>query len=98
VDVFRWDELELDHVTEMVSRKVLRTPEHVLTQVRLMRGALVPRHTHAEEQILHVQEGALRVRIHGNERVLRAGEVVAVPADAPHQAEALDDTSVLVVI
>lgn len=98
VESFRWDELELDRVTEMVSRKVLRSPEHVLTQVYLKRGALVPRHTHPVEQLIYVLQGALRVRVHGTDRVVRTGEVLAVPADAPHQSEALDDAFVLTVV
>lgn len=98
VEAFRWDELELDRVTEMVSRKVLRSPEHVMTQVYLKRGALVPRHAHTVEQLIYVLQGALRVRVHGADQVVRAGEVLAVPADAPHQSEALDDTFVLTVL
>lgn len=98
VEAFRWDELELDHVTEMVSRKVLRSPEHVVTQVFLKRGALVPRHAHPVEQLLYVLQGALRVRVHGADQIVRAGEVLAVPPDAPHQSEALDDALVLTVL
>ncbi len=98
VEAFRWDELELGRVTEMVSRKVLRSPEHVMTQVYLKRGAQVPRHAHTVEQLIYVLQGALRVRVHGADQIVRAGEVLAVPSDAPHQSEALDDTFVLTVL
>ena len=93
--VFRWEELPLERVTEMVARKVAQTPAHVVAQVYLKRGALVPRHQHGAEQLLYVLQGALACRIGDRARIIRQGEMVAVPAGVPHQAEALDDTFVM---
>jgi quercetin dioxygenase-like cupin family protein len=56
---------------------------------------VVPRHQHANEQITYVLEGALRFRLGpaGDEQVdVRAGEVLTIPPDLPHSAEALEDT------
>ena len=39
-----------------------------------------------------IESGALRFTIAGEERVLRAGEVVVIPPDAPHMVEALEDS------
>lgn len=93
--VFRWEELPLDRVTEMVARKVARTPAHVVAQVYLKRGALVPRHRHQAEQLLYVLQGALACRIGERARIVRQGEMAVVPAGVAHQAEALDDTFVM---
>jgi quercetin dioxygenase-like cupin family protein len=96
--LFRWDALELDRVTEMVSRKVVRTADHLMAQVYLKRGAIVPRHVHDVEQLLYVLQGALRVRVgagRGVEKIVHEGELLAVAGGEPHQAEALDDTFVL---
>jgi quercetin dioxygenase-like cupin family protein len=88
----RWDEIALEKITEMISRKVV--PGHRLTvaQVYLKRGALVPMHRHESEQMTYVLQGALRVRIGDEELTVREGEVVHIPSQLPHQAEALDDT------
>jgi quercetin dioxygenase-like cupin family protein len=44
-----------------------------------------PEHVHPhQENIFEVQSGALRFRIGGAERVVRAGERVVVPAGVPH--------------
>jgi quercetin dioxygenase-like cupin family protein len=97
-DVTRWDELALERVTEMVARKAVPGDEISLTQVYLKKGALVPVHTHASEQMIYVLQGGLRYTVDATDVTLREGEVLRVPPDAPHQAEALDDTFVLVVV
>jgi quercetin dioxygenase-like cupin family protein len=60
--------------------------------VYLKRGALVPMHHHPSEQMTYVLQGALRVQVAGEELTVREGEVVHIPSQLPHQAEALDDT------
>ena len=97
-DVTRWDELALERVTEMVARKAVPGDEIGLTQVYLKKGALVPIHTHAREQMIYVLQGVLRYTVAGADVTLREGEVLRIPAAAAHQAEAMDDTFVLVVI
>lgn len=93
--MFRWEEVPLERVTEMVARKVIRTPAHEIRQMYLKRGALVARHVHEGEQLVYVLQGALQVRVDGRSRIVREGEMLVVPPAAPHQAEALDDTFVL---
>lgn len=92
VRLHRWDEIELEKVTEMISRKVVAGDRLLLAHVYLKRGALVPIHSHDSEQVTYVLEGALRVQVGGHELTVREGEVLHIPGGAPHQAEALDDT------
>lgn len=82
----------------MVARKAVAGEELDLTQVYLKKGALVPLHTHSREQMVYVLQGALRYVVTGADVTLREGEVLRIPAAAAHQAEAMDDTFVLVVI
>src|SRR5690606_26136767 len=88
----RWDELALDKVTEMVSRKIVAGEHELLAQDYLKRGAQVPLHRHASEQMTYVLQGSLRFRVGGQEVTVRDGEVLHIPPDLDHQAEALDDT------
>jgi quercetin dioxygenase-like cupin family protein len=39
-----------------------------------------------------LESGALRFTISGEERILRAGDAVVIPPDAPHAVEALEDS------
>jgi quercetin dioxygenase-like cupin family protein len=93
--VHRWDEIALEKVTEMISRKVISGDRATLTQVYFKRGALVPQHSHEAEQLTYVLQGVLRYLVESDEVVVREGEVLHVPAGTIHQAEALEDTFVL---
>ena len=56
----------------------------------------MPRHSHLNEQISWIAEGALRFTLGepGREQTMdvRAGEVLVIPGNLPHAAEALEDT------
>ena len=95
VSLYRWDALELQKVTEMISRKVITGAGQMLAQAYFKKGALVPMHEHEGGQMIYVLQGALRTLVDGEEVTVREGEVLHVPAHVAHQAEALDDTFVL---
>ena len=94
--LYRWDDLELEKVTEMVSRKAIGAPGQQMVQTYLKKGALVPRHEHEGAQWIYVLQGALDVVIAAQPAVtIREGEALWVPPRAVHQAEAVEDTFVL---
>jgi len=88
----RWDEIALEKVTEMISRKIVSGEREMLAQIYLKRGALVPIHTHDSEQMTYILQGAIRFVVDGEEIIVREGEVLHIPSRMPHQAEALEDT------
>ena len=92
VRLHRWDELALEKVTEMISRKLVTGDREMLAQVYLKKGALVPMHSHESEQITYVLQGALKFLVDGEEIIVRQGEVLHIVSRVPHQAEAIDDT------
>src|SRR4026207_2121768 len=92
VSLYRWDELALEKVTEMISRKIITGEREMLAQIYLKKGAVVPMHNHESEQITYVLTGALKFLIGGEEITVREGEVLHIPSWVEHQAEALDDT------
>ncbi len=92
VRLHRWDEIALEKVTEMLSRKVVVGEREMLVQSYVKRGCLVPQHAHDSEQMTYVLQGALKFVVAGEEITVREGEVLHIPAGVAHQAEALDDT------
>ena len=92
MQLHRWDEIALEKVTEMFSRKIVAGERQVLAQIYLKRGALVPMHQHESEQMTYVLQGALRFLVGGEEIIVREGEVLHIPSWIEHQAEALEDT------
>ena len=92
VRLHRWDEIALEKVTEMVSRKIVTGEREMMAQVYVKRGCLVPMHSHDAEQMTYVLQGALRFLVGGEEITVREGEVLHIPSMVEHQAEALEDT------
>jgi quercetin dioxygenase-like cupin family protein len=90
-----WDEIPLDKVTEMVSRKEICADGDGVAQTYLKKGALVPLHAHEAAQWVYVLQGVLAVTIGTDVQVLREGEVLRISPRTEHQAEALEDTFVL---
>jgi quercetin dioxygenase-like cupin family protein len=95
--LYRWDELPLEKVTEMVARKVISGAETTLAQAYFKKGALVPLHAHPAEVFIYVLQGAIRLHVGSQDVTAREGDVIVLPPDAAHQAETLDDTFVLTV-
>jgi quercetin dioxygenase-like cupin family protein len=91
----RWDEIALEKVTEMFSRKIVTGEREMVTQIYLKKGALVPMHSHESEQMTYVLQGVLKFGIGGEEVIVREGDILHIPSWVPHQAEALDDTFTL---
>jgi len=75
---------------------VLITGDRImLAHVYLKKGCVVPKHSHENEQLTYILEGALRFRVgedDAEEIVVRAGEVLHLPSNLPHEAHALEDT------
>ncbi len=92
---YRWDDMPQEAVTDRLRRRMVTGERAMLAQVVIDKGAVVPRHSHENEQFTYILEGALRFWIgaRGEEEiVVRAGEVLHIPSHVPHKAEALEDT------
>jgi quercetin dioxygenase-like cupin family protein len=89
---YAWDRMEKEVLSETISRKIISGEKAMVAQVFLDKGAVVPEHSHESEQITYILEGALKFWIDGKEIVVNAGEVLTIPPNMPHRAEALADT------
>ncbi len=92
----RWDDLPKERVTDDIHRRLITGDDMMIAHVYLDKGAIVPTHSHHNEQITYILEGALHFWIgegdEVEELVVGAGEVLHIPAHVPHRAEALEDT------
>ena len=92
---FRWDDMPKEVVTESISRRLVTGNDMMLAHVYLDKGAIVPQHSHHNEQLTYILKGALHFWIgeDGSEEiVVNAGEVLHIPSNIPHRALALEDT------
>ena len=87
-----WHTVPLEDLKPLLQRQFVVGQEIMLARVLLQKGCIVPEHSHHNEQLTYVLEGALKFWIDGQEIVVNAGEVLCIPAHMPHKAEALADT------
>ncbi|MDQ3242775.1 MAG: cupin domain-containing protein [Gemmatimonadota bacterium] len=91
---YRWNEVPLEQVNDLLSRRLITGDRMMLAHVYLKKGCIVPKHSHVNEQLTYLLEGSLRFWLgkdQNEELVLRAGEVLHIPSNLPHKAEALED-------
>ncbi len=92
---YRWDDMPKERVNAALDRRIVTGEKTMLTHVYLKKGCIVPRHRHESEQISYMLEGVLRFWIgedESEEIVVRAGEVLVIPSNVWHKAEALEET------
>ena len=95
VTKYTWDDMPKEQLSDQLSRRLITGDKMMLAHVYLKKGCVVPLHHHINEQITYILEGALRFNIgaeDGEEIIVRAGEVLHIPSNVPHTAEALEDT------
>jgi quercetin dioxygenase-like cupin family protein len=95
VTFFRWSDMPKEKVTDQITRRLVTGEKAMLAHVYLDQGAVVPKHQHHNEQITYILEGCLRFWFgeQGEETIdLHAGEVLHIPSNVWHKAEALEYT------
>ena len=87
-----WNDYPEERMNPLISRRCLHTANLTIAQITLAKGAIVPLHEHANEQVTSVIGGQLLFRMDGREIVVKAGEMFAIPSGVPHSAEALESS------
>ena len=87
-----WHTIPLEELNPLLQRQFVVGQDIMLARVLLKKGCIVPEHSHHNEQLTYILDGALKFWIDGKEIVVHSGEVLCIPAHMPHKAEALEDT------
>lgn len=88
----RWDEIPTETLNPLLDRQLVVGDRMMVARVLLKKGCVVPMHSHFNEQLTHIQSGALAFTIDGREITVRTGEFLCIPPNVPHTAVALEDT------
>jgi len=90
-----WDDLPRERVTDLLDRRLITGDRMMLAHVYLKKGCIVPKHSHENEQLTYVLEGCLRFWLGDDQQEVvdvHGGQVLHLPSNVPHKAEALADT------
>ena len=99
--VSRWSDLQVDRPMELLERRRVIGDKAMISHITLRRGFKVATHAHENEQFSVVISGKLKFGLGAEggsdrrEATVGAGEVIHLPGNLPHSAEAIEDTVVL---
>jgi len=87
-----WSSVELEDLNPQLKRQFVVGESVMIARVLLKKGCVVPLHSHHNEQVTYILEGALKFVLKDREITVRAGEVLCIPPNLPHEAVAMEDT------
>jgi len=74
---------------------MIHTETMTIARVELRKGAVVPEHSHHNEQVSTVEQGRARFVLNGEEILVKAGESLHIGANLPHSVEVLEDSVIV---
>jgi quercetin dioxygenase-like cupin family protein len=89
------DDLKEFEISKGIRARVVNSDSMSIAHVILDAGALLPEHSHVNEQVVNVIEGELELTINGEPRVLKPGVVEVLPPNVPHGGRAITDCRVI---
>lgn len=89
VRVDHWDTASDGPLTEAALRRKLEQRGYRVTRYVYPPGTVFPDHSHTIDKLDGVLAGRFRLRMHGQEVDLQAGDVLAVPRGTVHSAEVM---------
>jgi len=95
---YNWDNVEVQAISDRVSRQIITGEDVMMTMYKAKAGAEADPHQHEYEQIFCVLSGAWRFRVGDEERVVRAGDVVHIPSNVDHAGRVLEDVVTIGVV
>jgi quercetin dioxygenase-like cupin family protein len=94
MELYNWEQLPAEQMNALIVRKVIHTGQMTIARLNISKDAVVPEHSHMNEQVANVERGSLLFHIGGVDQVVGAGESLVIPPHVPHRVVALEDTVV----
>jgi len=89
--LYRWDRVEKETMNSLLARQVIHGEKMTVAKIHMRQGAVVPMHQHVNEQLSIMEHGRMRFTVGGQEVTLEPGDMLMIPSNVPHTAEALED-------
>ena len=89
------DATPLEMLPGVVRRTLCSADRMTLCEITLYKDAVVPLHSHEDEQAGYVARGRLLFKIGNEEQEVVAGHGYVVPSNVPHMVAVLEDSMVV---
>jgi quercetin dioxygenase-like cupin family protein len=93
--LYNWNHITEEQLNPLVTRQAIHGSTITVARLTMKKGCIVPTHSHVNEQITTVEEGALLFVTPDERIIVRAGESLCIPPNIPHAVESLEDSVAL---
>jgi unsaturated pyranuronate lyase len=90
--LYELDAQPVEQISELLQRQYLSGSNSTFVKWIAKKGAVVPLHHHGNEQITWITEGAAEVYSQGRKYVMKAGDIMIIPPNVPHEFVFTEDT------
>ena len=94
--VQRWDAVPAERIGDGIERQMIVGAKLMVCRLRFRPRVETPVHAHPHEQITFIEQGRAVFTIGGEERTVRAGDVLHFASGVLHGARILDEEVVLI--
>ena len=91
MQVKTWKEIEKEQVNPLYQRQVIHSDTMTVVRAYIKKGCVVPEHSHPNEQVSMIEQGALKFTMDGREQIVKSGEVMRIAPNLVHSAQAVED-------
>ena len=95
MQAYKWDTVPAERLADNITRRMIVGSNEMLVRWEFIKGAVAARHSHPHEQMVMMVRGKLRLVVGEIETIMGPDDIVRVPPNVPHEAEALEDTVVI---
>jgi len=93
--LYKWGEIDEEQSNPAITRQMFHGSTMTVARIRLRKGAIVPAHSHVNEQITFIEQGAVVFITPSEKVIVRTGETLCTPPNVTHSVEALEDSIAL---
>jgi quercetin dioxygenase-like cupin family protein len=91
MQLHQWNQVNEEQLNATTTRQMIHGSTITIAKLRTRKGAIVPTHSHPNEQITTLEKGAMLFVTPSEKITVRAGESLVIPPNVPHSVESLED-------
>ena len=85
----QWKNIERHTLVPGYVARFIHSDNMTFSMVDADAGAPLPQHAHPHEQVTHLLKGEFELTVGGVLHHMKAGDVVIIPSNTPHSAQAI---------
>lgn len=93
-ELYDFRQIPIEQMGAGITRQTIHNGQSTMAKWVFAKGAVVPLHHHANEQITWITAGSVEVFSQGKRYIVKAGGVIVFPPNVPHEFHSLEEGTV----